>query len=52
VEGVKVSPQVIVFSFIGETTHLVARGVGSGVLITAHTHDGGHQASVNVSVNP
>jgi uncharacterized protein YjdB len=84
VEGVKVTPQVIVFSAIGETAQLLAtvspasatdraiawestdstvagvdasgrvtaRAAGSGVLITVYTHDGHHQASVNVSVNP
>jgi uncharacterized protein YjdB len=31
---------------------VTARAVGSGVLITVYTHDGHHQASVNVSVNP
>jgi uncharacterized protein YjdB len=31
---------------------VTARGVGSGVFITAYTHDGGFQASVNVTVNP
>jgi uncharacterized protein YjdB len=84
VEGVKVTPQVIVFPAIGETTQLsatvspanatdkaiawestdstvaavdafgrvTAMAVGSGVFITVSTHDGHHQASVNVSVNP
>ena len=31
---------------------VTARGVGAGVFITAYTHDGHFQASVNVSVNP
>lgn len=31
---------------------VTARAVGSGVLITAFTHDGRHEASANVSVNP
>ena len=31
---------------------VVAKAVGSGVFITAYTHDGQHQASVNVSVSP
>jgi uncharacterized protein YjdB len=31
---------------------VTARAVGSGIFITAFTHDGHHQASVNVSVNP
>jgi uncharacterized protein YjdB len=84
VEGVKVTPQVIVFSAVGETRQLsatvspanatdqvvawestdstvatvdaagrvTAKAVGSGVFITAYTHDGRHQSSANVSVNP
>ena len=31
---------------------VTAKTAGAGVFITAYTHDGGHQASVNVSVNP
>lgn len=31
---------------------VTARAAGSGVFITAYTHDGHHQASVNVSINP
>ena len=31
---------------------VTARAVGDGVFITVFTHDGHHQASVNVSVNP
>ena len=31
---------------------VTAKTAGVGVFITAYTHDGGHQASVNVSVNP
>jgi alpha-L-fucosidase 2 len=31
---------------------VTARAAGSGVFITAYTHDGHHEASVNVSVNP
>jgi alpha-amylase len=31
---------------------VTAKAVGSGVFITAYTHDGRHQASVNVSVSP
>lgn len=84
VDGVKVTPQSIQFSAIGETQVLTAtvspldatdqalrwestdttvvavdatgrvtaRGVGAGVLVTAFTHDGQHQASVNATVNP
>jgi uncharacterized protein YjdB len=84
VEGVKVTPQVIQFSAIGETRQLAAvispsnatdqaivwestdsavatvdafglvtaKAAGVGVFITAYTHDGRYQASVNVSVNP
>lgn len=83
-QAVKVTPQVIVLSAIGETKQVVAtvtpanatdkaiiwesadptvasvdanglvtaNHVGAGVFITAFTHDGHHQASVNVSVNP
>jgi len=36
-----------------DTVGLVtAKAVGSGVFITAFTHDGHHEASVNVSVDP
>jgi uncharacterized protein YjdB len=84
VQGVKVTPQSIVFAALSDTFRLsvtivpanatdqatrwestdptvaavdaaglvTARAVGSGVLITAFTHDGGYQSSVNVSVNP
>jgi uncharacterized protein YjdB len=31
---------------------VTARAAGDGVFITVFTHDGHHQASVNVSVNP
>jgi alpha-amylase len=31
---------------------VTAKAVGSGIFITAFTHDGHHQASANVSVNP
>jgi len=31
---------------------VTAKASGSGVFITVYTHDGRHQASVNVSVNP
>jgi len=31
---------------------VTARGAGAGIFITAYTHDGDHQASVNVSVIP
>lgn len=31
---------------------VTARGIGSGVFVTVVTHDGGLEASVNVSVNP
>ena len=82
-QAVRVTPQVIQFSAIGETRQLVAvifplnatdqaivwestdstvatvdatglvtaRAVGLGVFITAYTHDGHHEASVNVRVN-
>ena len=84
VQGVKVAPQVVQFTAIGDTTRLLATvaptnatdravswqstdpavasvdvdglvtatGTGSGVFVTVVTHDGGHQASANVSVNP
>jgi uncharacterized protein YjdB len=84
VQGVKVSPQVVVLSAIGATWQLTATvspdhatdqaivwestdssvvtvdaiglvtalAAGSGVLITAYSHDRRHEASVNVSVNP
>ena len=84
VQGVKVTPQVVQFTAIGDTTRLLATvaptnatdqavswestdpavasvdpaglvtamGTGSGVFITVVTHDGGHQASANVSVIP
>jgi uncharacterized protein YjdB len=31
---------------------VAAKAPGAGVFVTAFTHDGGFQASVNVSVNP
>ena len=31
---------------------VTAKAAGSGIFITAYTHDGHYQASVNVSVNP
>ena len=31
---------------------ITAKAEGSGVFVTVYTHDGGHQASVNVSVTP
>jgi uncharacterized protein YjdB len=31
---------------------VTAKAAGSGVFITVYTHDGGHQASANVSVIP
>ena len=84
VQGVRVIPQVIQLSAVGETRQLIAtispanatdlaivwestdssvasvgadglvtaRATGSGVFITAFTHDGQHEASVNVSVSP
>jgi len=84
VEGVKVAPQSIVLTAIGETRQLVAtvapdsatdkaiswissdtsvasvdaaglvtaRAIGAGVFVTVVTHDGAHQASVNVTVDP
>jgi uncharacterized protein YjdB len=84
VEGVKVAPQSIQFTAVGQTQRLVAtlapadasdqavswestdaavasvnnaglvtaNGTGSGVFITVVTHDGHHEASANVSVEP
>lgn len=84
VQGVRVTPQAVQFSRIGETRQLVAtvspvdatdqavtwestdssvasvdaaglvtaRAAGFGVFITAYTHDGRHEATVNVSVIP
>lgn len=84
VQGVRVTPQVLQLSAIGETRQLsatvsptnatdqavtwestdptvatvdatgrvTAKAVGFGVFITVFTHDGRHQASVNVSVIP
>ena len=84
VTGVIATPQVIVFTAIGETRQITAtvtplnatdralqwessnaqiatvdgnglvtaRGIGVGVFVTAITHDGQKQASVNVSVQP
>jgi uncharacterized protein YjdB len=31
---------------------ITAKAAGLGVFVTVYTHDGGHQASVNVSVTP
>lgn len=31
---------------------VTAKAAGSGVFVTVYTHDGGHQASANVSVSP
>jgi uncharacterized protein YjdB len=42
-------PAVASVDSVGRVT---AKAVGSGVFITAYSHDGLHQASVNVSVNP
>ena len=82
VQGVKVTPQVIQLSKIGETRQLLAtvapanatdqavtwestdatvasvdatglvtaKAAGTGIFITVITHDGRHEASVNVSV--
>jgi uncharacterized protein YjdB len=84
VEMVKVTPQSIVLTAIGETRQLTATvgpetatdkavawetsdssvatvdanglvtatGIGSGIFVTVETHDGGLEASVNVSVDP
>ena len=84
VQGVRVTPQVVQFTRIGETRQLVAtvspvdatdqavtwestdssvasvdagglvtaKAAGIGVFITVYTHDGRHEASVNVSVIP
>lgn len=84
VQGVKVAPQSILLTSIGETRQLVAtvapddatdqavtwestdtsvasvdaaglvtaRAVGAGIFVTVITHDGHHQASVNVTVDP
>lgn len=37
---------------VSATGLITANAVGTGVFVTALTHDGSHQASVNVSVNP
>ena len=37
---------------VGSSGQVTARAAGSGVFITASTHDGHRQASVNVTVNP
>ena len=37
---------------VDSTGRVTAKAVGFGVFITAYTHDGAHQASVNVAVNP
>jgi uncharacterized protein YjdB len=42
-------PTVATVDAIGVVT---AKAAGSGIIITAYTHDGGYQASVNVSVEP
>jgi uncharacterized protein YjdB len=42
-------PQIVDVSTTG---HITAKAVGVGVFITAYSHDGLHQASANVSVNP
>jgi uncharacterized protein YjdB len=42
-------PTVVSVDAYGRVT---ARAVGSGVIITAITHDGHYQSSANVSVNP
>ena len=84
VQGVKVTPQSIQWSAIGDmqqvfatiapdnatdqriiwestdttvatvsaTGLVTANAAGSGVFVTASTHDGEHQESVNVTVNP
>ena len=84
VTGVKVTPQSVVLTAVGQTKQLfatiqpadasdmevtwestntavatvnttglvTATGIGDGVFITVHTHDGDFQASVNVSVQP
>ena len=84
VQGIRMTPQVIQFTAVGETRQLTAtifpanandraitwestdtsvasvdaggrvsaKAAGSGVFITAVTHDGQHEASANVSVNP
>jgi uncharacterized protein YjdB len=84
VQGVKVAPQSILLTTIGETRQLIAtvapdnatdkaiswessdtsvarvdgaglvtaRAIGAGVFVTVVTHDGQHQASVNVTVDP
>jgi uncharacterized protein YjdB len=51
--------QAIIWESTDSTVALVdgsglvtARAFGSGVFITAYTHDGHYQASANVSVNP
>ena len=37
---------------VDNTGLVTARAIGVGVFVTATTHDGMHQASVNVSVSP
>lgn len=37
---------------VDATGLVTAQAAGAGVFITAYTHDGRHEASVNVSVNP
>jgi uncharacterized protein YjdB len=37
---------------VSSTGLVTARAVGVGVFITVTTHDGGHQSSANVQVNP
>jgi len=84
VTAVKLTPQSVQLTGIGDTTRLVVQitpanatdkaiswestdsgvavvsptglvtsvAAGSGVLLTVFTHDGGHQASTTVTVNP
>jgi uncharacterized protein YjdB len=84
VTAVKLTPQSIQLTGVGDTTRLVVQitpanatdkaiswestdsgvavvspaglvtsvAAGSGVLLTVFTHDGGHQASTTVTVNP
>jgi uncharacterized protein YjdB len=37
---------------VSATGLVTAKAIGAGVLVTVVTHDGGHQASVNVRVDP
>lgn len=84
VQGVRLTPQSVVFTTIGETSQLTAtvmpdtatdkaitwassdtsvaavdasglvtaRAAGSGVLVTVVTHDGRHEASTTITVEP